>query len=136
MIKPLSISSLLLISIYSSSVFADTLTVKISGIQPNSGNVLIGVFSNAKQFPEGEPTQKALLKGIASSAQTSFNLPKGKYAVGVFQDRNNNELLDKNFFGIPKEQYGFSGRPVFGKPNFNDAVIEIKDNLSISITLK
>jgi uncharacterized protein (DUF2141 family) len=33
---------------------------------------------------------------------TIFSLPKGKYAVGLYIDSNENKKLDTNFFGMPK----------------------------------
>jgi len=56
--------------------------------------------------------------------------------IGIYQDRNNNKKSDKNFLGIPKEKYGFSGRRVFGKPSFNDAKIVLKLKTTILINLK
>ena len=39
---------------------------------------------------------------------TTFNLPKGVYLISILLDENLNNILDKNFIGIPIEQYGFS----------------------------
>ena len=36
------------------------------------------------------------------------DLPAGVYAVSVFHDENMNQKLDKNFVGVPKEEYGAS----------------------------
>lgn len=49
------------------------------------------------------------------------DLQPGKYAVAAYHDINNNEKLDRNFVGIPKEPYGFSGKKGFGTPNFSRA---------------
>ena len=125
MTKLTSIICLLLIFLNFSNIYANTITINISGIKPNGGTVLIGIFKNVEQFPDGKPNQRSLVKSITNTGTSSFIVPTGKYAIGVFQDRNNNKILDKNFFGIPKEKYGFSGRKVFGKPSFSDAAIEI-----------
>lgn len=42
-------------------------------------------------------------------------------AFTVFQDLNGNGKLDMNPMGIPTEPYGFSGRPVFGAPSWDNA---------------
>ena len=55
-------------------------------------------------------------------------LPHGEYAIAVFVDLNGNGKMDKNFLGIPKEQYGFSNN-VMGKmaaPSFEQAKFEVK----------
>ncbi|SMN14418.1 hypothetical protein CRYPD_1154 [uncultured Candidatus Thioglobus sp.] len=33
----------------------------------------------------------------------TLQIPSGSYAIAIFQDTNNNKVLDKNFFGIPKK---------------------------------
>jgi uncharacterized protein (DUF2141 family) len=45
--------------------------------------------------------------------------------------------MDNNFFGIPKEQYGFSNnaRALFGLPNFADASFVLNGTASQSIDL-
>jgi uncharacterized protein (DUF2141 family) len=53
-------------------------------------------------------------------------LPHGEYAIAVFVDLNGNGKMDKNFLGIPKEQYGFSNN-VMGRmaaPSFEQAKFE------------
>ena len=37
-----------------------------------------------------------------------YELPPGTYAIGIFHDANLNNRLDNYFFGVPREQYGFS----------------------------
>jgi hypothetical protein len=47
-------------------------------------------------------------------------------AIGVYIDENENGKLDTNFFGIPKEQYGFSNNTkAFGIPKFEAAAFAI-----------
>jgi uncharacterized protein (DUF2141 family) len=62
------------------------------------------------------------------------DVPKGSWAVLAYQDENGNGELDRNLLGIPKENYGFSrdaaGR--FGPPGFDDAVIEVRDELTVA----
>jgi uncharacterized protein (DUF2141 family) len=50
-------------------------------------------------------------------------VPDGEYAVMFYHDRNANNRLDRNVFGLPAEPYGFSNnaRPRLGPPSF-DAV--------------
>lgn len=45
-------------------------------------------------------------------------------------------MLDKNFLGIPKEKYGFSGKNVFGQPSFEDAMIVVNGDQTILIEIK
>ena len=56
----------------------------------------------------------------------TFELPQGRYAIGVFHDAIE-ITAGYGLFGIPKEQFGFSngasGR--FGPPSFADASFEL-----------
>ena len=65
-------------------------------------------------------------------------LPHGEYALTLFIDFNGNKKIDKNFLGIPKEQYGFSNN-VMGKmspPTFDQAKFVIKGPTTQNIKLR
>ena len=51
----------------------------------------------------------------------------GVYAIGVYHDKNGNKKFDKNFLGIPKESFGVSNNPKYGKhsPKFAEAAFEV-----------
>ncbi|TGE20534.1 DUF2141 domain-containing protein [Hymenobacter aquaticus] len=67
-----------------------------------------------------------LLKYVkpAGSRQITLpvDLPHGEWAVALTQDLNNNDLVDKNFMGIPTEPYAFSNnvRPKLAPPAFDE----------------
>ena len=67
-----------------------------------------------------------------------FYIPDGTYAVTLFIDENNNQKLDKNFVGIPKEKYGFSNnaKGIMSAPKFKKVKFELKDNITQIIKLK
>ena len=52
-------------------------------------------------------------------------------------DANENEKLDTNFLGIPKEQFGFSNdaKGSFGPPSFESASFEVTQSKKIVINL-
>ena len=66
-----------------------------------------------------------------------YELASGTYAIGIFHDVNLSNKMDNNFFGVPKEQYGFSNnaRAFFGPPNFEDAAFKLNNSTSQSIDL-
>ena len=70
--------------------------------------------------------------------QKSIELKKGVYAISLFVDSNDNKIIDKNFLGIPSEQYGFSNNATgfLGSPSFKDASFNLVDDLDIKISLK
>jgi len=72
----------------------------------------------------------------ASEESVTFhNLPKGKYAVCIYLDENNNDRCDKNFFGIPTEKFAFSNnvRPILSIPSFESCSVYLNENKSIVI---
>jgi uncharacterized protein (DUF2141 family) len=132
----------LLLSI-GSTTFAANLTVTIDNIQSNKGNIRLAVFAEADKvrFPSGTPTMiinqstGESTKGIvepATEGAITFRItaPVGVYAISAYHDKNNNKELDKSFFGVPSEPYGFSNdaRGIFGPPDYFDAQFDLKDS--------
>jgi uncharacterized protein (DUF2141 family) len=114
-----------------------SLTVDVSGFKNNNGKVLIGVYNSDANF------LKKIFIGKSVSienkkAQVVFeNVPAGTYAVSVYHDINDNNKLDSNFLGIPKEPYASSNdaKGFIGPPKYSDAKFELKTNKIISIKL-
>ena len=117
----------------------NTVEVTITDIASDKGNIIIGIYNKESSFPTYEevyygkiiPAQKGQVKYSIPT------LPKGKYALAVWHDENSNELLDKNWVGIPKEKYGFSNNPdsKFGPPDFEEASFDFNQNETISLTI-
>jgi uncharacterized protein (DUF2141 family) len=65
-------------------------------------------------------------------------VPKGTWAVLVYQDENGNGELDRNLIGIPKENYGFSRDAAgkFGPPGFDEAAIQVGDEATVVANVK
>jgi uncharacterized protein (DUF2141 family) len=103
-----------------------TLTVIISNLKNNRGQVDLAIFNKEKEFPKSPGKDvRVLLVSIndRKSVAVFDNLPAGEYAISVFHDENNNKKMDTNFFGIPKEGIGASNnaRAHFGPPKYKDA---------------
>lgn len=129
-----------LFTLFSYQVLAANLTVTVENINNTSGAIHIALFTDSADFPN--PSSKVggiVLKTEQPSVTGRFSdLPEKDYAIAVFHDVNGNNKLDKNFFGIPKEPYGFSGNAAgIGVPNFNEATSYIKEeDLNIVIKLR
>ena len=117
---------------------AESLVVNVSGIAPGKGDVRVGVFNAPEQFPEGTYSKAVAVPGDAETLRLEVDgLEPGRYAVSVFQDFNGNEAVDKNFIGIPKEPYGFSGNWKSGSTSFEKAVIDVPEGgAEISIKMR
>lgn len=127
-------TTLLLMMLASNSIYAQTLTVKVHNIKPVSGNLMVGVFNSEAGFPDVYFRGAKVQITDTVMVVTFTDLPKGKYAVSVYQDMNKNGQLDKNIFGVPKEKYGFSNKA--NKPDYRESVFDFNNDLILDITLK
>jgi uncharacterized protein (DUF2141 family) len=127
------------------SASAGTLTVTVNNIK-KAGEIHVAVYNNAEAFEADRGEKGGAAPGITEgtiemvepgSVTYVYELPPGTYAMGIFHDVNLNNKMDNNFFGIPKEQYGFSNnaRALFGPPNFEDASFLLNGAASQSIDL-
>jgi uncharacterized protein (DUF2141 family) len=130
-----------------SNGFAQTecrsVSVKIQNISNNTGVIACAIFESDKGFPDkflkfAPKVMITQINGTDASFEFSDILP-GKYAIAVIHDENYNGELDKNFFGIPKEGYGFSSdaEVTLSAPSFSDAEFSYDGGvLEMSIKLK
>jgi uncharacterized protein (DUF2141 family) len=117
-----------------------TLTVTINQIDvTRGGKVKIGVYDVKGFAVVGQGIQEIDLPVEGDTTGHLFqNLPPGRYAIAVFQDVNVNDRLDKNFFGVPKEPYGFSQNifGTFGPPDFEAVAIDLGSGASVTLTIR
>lgn len=114
-----------------------SLEVKMTGFKNNIGVVKVGLYDAEANF------LKAVYKSIKSDIKdntatvTFTNIPKGTYAVSVYHDENKNDVMDRNSFGIPSEDYGTSNGATgfMGPPKFEDAKFNLINNSKINITI-
>jgi uncharacterized protein (DUF2141 family) len=131
--------------LFSIPLSAAELTVHITGVdEEKGGNIMVGVYESEATFlkDNGRIAEARLPITDAKEGllKIQFNLQNGKiYAIAAYHDANGNEKLDENFFGIPKEGYGFSNnaRGTFGPPSFEKAAFQLilKKNQFVSFYL-
>jgi len=118
-----------------------TLTVQVEGVNSQGGNVGVLIFNSTRGWPEDV---HAALKDVVVPARQGVvtvrieNLPAGTYAVAVGHDVNLNHKVDKNFLGIPKEQWGMSNNPhaLVRAPSFSTAQFELRGDAEIRVRLQ
>jgi len=129
---------LIMLSIISFGQTAN-LTLIVTNIEEVKGNMSIAIFNNSEGFPDGDTYFIGKIIPVKSKKfeYVFNNIPIGKYAIAIYQDINKNGKLDTNWFGIPREPYGFSyiEKGKTGSAEFDEATIEIKDNIVINISL-
>ena len=135
---------ILLISLFSSNALtAQNITVNISGIRAEKGQIVIGVFKDSDTYLKEKPFvneifPKKNIKGEAMSVQ--FSLEPGVYGLCLLDDENNNGEMEYNFLGMPKEGFGFSDYYHKGikKPKFDSFkfILNKDQNKKISIKIR
>ena len=106
------------------------LLITVKDLKSIDGQVGILIFNTEKGFPSDrkEAVRDILLPIEQGYLQYTFsNLPYGEYAVSVMHDENENNELDVNFFGVPKEGNGVSNNVVnkLGPPKYKKAVFSL-----------
>ena len=126
-------------------IFAHELVVTINNIK-EAGEIHIAIYDNAAAFETDRGEKGGAAPGITEgtiemvdpgSVTYQYELPPGTNAIGIFHDANLNNRLDNYFFGVPREQYGFSNdaRGFLGPPSFDAAVFSVAGRTEIAITL-
>ena len=106
-----------------------SLALEINNLQSNNGLVYIRILDQSEN-----PVIVGTSSVVNYSTKISFDsISPGKYAIQFFHDENENQKMDFNLIGIPKEKFGSSNdvKPVLGPPKFEKMLFEIYDNKKI-----
>lgn len=122
----------------SSIIFAQTSTNKLEegiSVTVSSVNALNDkgtvkfAFYNEENFMKEPIYSKSAIVENGKSTVVFENVLQGNYAIICFHDENNNNLMDFEENGMPKESYGLSNNIMnFGPPEFESSKFEVKDN--------
>ena len=105
------------------------LTINLTGMQSDSGQVLLSLLNSEAQMKGAEPTVTSmkLPANVAGVKVTLHDLDPGVYGIQLMLDENGNGKLDSNLLGIPKEPWAFSNNAKgrFGPPSWEDVQFTI-----------
>lgn len=109
-----------------------TLVVNVVGVGEHSGTMVALLFNHDDGFPAkvAKACQRASAKVTGSVVTLRFaEVPLGTYAVTVYHDVNDNQKLDTNWIGIPKEPVAISNNAKgrLGPPKWKDATFELRE---------
>lgn len=117
------------------------IVVHVTGLKSQKGKVIVALSKPGGIWPpmEEEEAFKGVEAGIKDhQARAAFeDLTWGEYALAAFHDENNNDRLDRNALGIPREDYGFSNnvRGFLGPPDFGKAKVSL-DSRELVLEIK
>jgi uncharacterized protein (DUF2141 family) len=117
------------------------MNVQIVGIKDTKGQVCFSLFAESEGFPDSIDNSlqaKCLPVQKRSPILTINNLHPGNYALAVFHDVNGDGKFNRNFWGIPREGFGFSRNPEIknSPPNFEESAVFVNDtktNLQVQL---
>ena len=115
------------------------LQLSVKNIKHDQGKILIAIFNTEETFMQDRYLEEAVNVTSFGDLEVKLELPYGEYAFSIFHDENDDEKLNTNLIGIPKEPYWFSNNPkiTFGPPNFKETSFILgKDKYEIEIILK
>lgn len=107
-----------------------TFTLTIKNLESNTNTIYIGFYTQDNKFPkQGKHLFRKVIKPTGTTvSETWDDIPYGDYAIAVYQDLNENDKLETNPFGLPKEPYGFSTNfkaGMFSIPKFDKCKVSI-----------
>ena len=103
-----------------------SLEMEINNLQSNNGPLYIRILDENEN-----PLKVGTSPVINYSARISFDsISPGKYAIQFFHDENENQKMDFNLIGIPKEKFGSSNnvKPILGPPKFEKMLFNLTEN--------
>ena len=109
--------------------------VIIKGVRSEKGKLVLAIFKDQEGFKNKKPVKKIELnKSESGVSEIELNLIPGTYGFSVLDDENENNKMDYNFIGLPKEGFGFSNyyHKGLSKPHFNKFKFEI-NNKSVEL---
>ncbi len=111
-----------------------TLQVEVFNFRNNKGIVHI-------ELKNQEQEQVAAQSTAIQDKKCVFvfdGLEPGKYSFRFIHDENQNNEIDTNWLGIPREGFGFSNNPrmTFGPPKFPKTLFELKESMVIRVKPK
>ncbi len=121
---------------------AQELSVNIKGLRNDVGVVRLAFFTDNESFQKEMP----LISKTVSKNNIHHNnlkvvltgIPPGKYGIALLDDENEDGEMAYNFFGIPKEGFGFSNHyhRGFSKPDFETFSFNFYDDKTIEIRVR
>ena len=118
-----------------------SLSVNVSDLRNSKGVVLFSLYNKEGSIPDEHYTNTYRQQQVKIEAGHAFvtfeNLPKGRYAINILHDENQDQAIDKGFF-LPTEGVGFSHYMSIGlqnRPNFKKASFMLDSDLTKQVKI-
>lgn len=118
-----------------------TITIKVTNIRNNSGNLQIQIYRNAENFKKSLPWKvKQFDKGSVKNNTltcTFTGIESGEYGIALLDDENANKEMDYSMM-MPDEGFGFSDyyHTAWSKPKFESFKFSLKEDKTVTIKVR
>ena len=111
-----------------------SLELRIDGFRNDRGSARVAVFNQPTGLPDQEHALRSTAAMIAGGrVEVRFDsLPAETCAVAMYHDENDDGVLNKGRFGVPREGYGVSNNVVHARraASFEEAEIRIAGDVA------
>ncbi len=114
--------------LYGTVAHASELEITVANVRNDRGHIQVNVCSE-QTFLTDQCPYHAAAPSVLGQTVVRVTVPAGVWAVQVYHDENDNETVDRDALGIPKEGIGFSNnaRFRFAPPRFVDARFQLAE---------
>lgn len=107
-----------------------TLTVQLLNVRNNKGNILAQLENQDGQIINIQSAKAT--KGMVTLQFDQLNA--GTYAITILHDENDNQKIDTNMLGIPKEGWACSNnaRAFMAAPKLKDKLFDLNNHKTIT----
>lgn len=103
------------------------ITVVIENVLSNQGKV-VGSLHIQETFMKGHGIQNIVVDAVTGEQSITFkNVAPGTFALLFLHDKNENNRMDFDTNGMPKESFATSGDMAYGPPSFEASKFEVAD---------
>ncbi len=104
------------------------ITVIIENVLSDEGKI-IGALHSTETFMKGPGILNEAINAAKGEVTLTFSdVTPGTFAIMLLHDSNNNNRMDYETNGMPKESFATSGSiELYGPPTFNAAKFEVAD---------
>ncbi len=112
-----------------------TVVLTVEGLKSSEGKLQVGLYRE-----DGFPSKGSEIVGTTVDAKAGDmtvrlgGVEPGRYAAAAFHDLDGDGELDRAWYGLPKEPYGFSGGAT--RPDYADAEVEVTGETRVTVTLR
>lgn len=114
-----------------------TLKVNVSGMGSTKGTLYAVLYDQDGYMKNKLQTKNVRIKKAATYTFSFEGLQRGKYAVTILLDENNNGQVDSNSMGMPTEMIGFSNNAPcsYGPPSFQETAVTLDGDRTIQVEM-